>query len=73
MAEDIYGKKLQKQDAFNKTTCFCWSEMGDSNSRHLAPKAGALPTALHPVIKLNYPAGRILPNQARCRLRNTPL
>ena len=26
-----------------------------------APKAGALPTALHPVIKLNYPAGRILP------------
>ena len=31
-------KKLQKQAAFNKTTCFCWSEMGDSNSRHLAPK-----------------------------------
>ena len=28
-----------------------WSEMGDSNSRHLAPKAGALPTALHPVIE----------------------
>lgn len=25
-----------------------WSEMGDSNSRHLAPKASALPTALHP-------------------------
>ena len=25
-----------------------WSEMGDSNSRHPAPKAGALPTALHP-------------------------
>ena len=32
------GKKLQKQVAFDKTTCFCWSEMGDSNSRHLAPK-----------------------------------
>ena len=26
------------------------------------PKAGALPTALHPVIELFYPAGRILPN-----------
>ena len=25
-----------------------WPEWGDSNSRHLAPKAGALPTALHP-------------------------
>ena len=35
---DKYGKKLQKQVAFYETTCFCWSEMGDSNSRHLAPK-----------------------------------
>ena len=25
-----------------------WSEWRDSNSRHPAPKAGALPTALHP-------------------------
>ena len=25
-----------------------WLEWGDSNSRHPAPKAGALPTALHP-------------------------
>ena len=41
-------KKLQKQVVFNETTCFCWSEMGDSNSRHLAPKASALPTALIP-------------------------
>ena len=39
--------------------------------RHGTPKAGALPTALHPVIKLNYPAGRILPKQARYRLRYT--
>ena len=45
---DKYGKKLQKQVVFDKTTCFCWSEMGDSNSRHLAPKASALPTALIP-------------------------
>ena len=45
---DKYGKKLQKQVVFNETTCFCWSEMGDSNSRHLAPKASALPTALIP-------------------------
>ena len=43
-----YDKKLQKQVVFDKTTCFCWSEMGDSNSRHLAPKASALPTALIP-------------------------
>ena len=43
-----YGKKLQKQVVFHETTCFCWSEMGDSNSRHLAPKASALPTALIP-------------------------
>ena len=28
-----------------------WSEWGDSNSRHLAPKASALPTALHPDIQ----------------------
>ena len=33
-----YDKKLQKQVAFDETTCFCWSDMGDSNSRHLAPK-----------------------------------
>ena len=29
------------------------------------PKAGALPTALHPVIELFYPAGRILPNNVK--------
>ena len=29
-----------------------------------SPKAGALPTALHPVIELFYPAGRILPKNA---------
>ena len=39
--------------------------------RHGAPKAGALPAALHPVIKLFHPAGRILPNQARYQLRYT--
>ena len=27
-----------------------WSEWGDLNSQHPAPKAGALPVALHPVI-----------------------
>ncbi len=36
-----------------------------------APKAGALPTAQHPVMKLGDPAGRILPNQARYQLRYT--
>ena len=41
--------------------------------RHGTPKAGALPTALHPVIELFYPAGRILPNVARYQLRYTRL
>ena len=49
-----YGKKLQKQVAFYETTCFCWSEMGDSNSRHLAPKASALPTALIPDLVIEF-------------------
>ena len=48
------GKKLQKQVVFGETTCFCWSEMGDSNSRHLAPKASALPTALIPDLGFEF-------------------
>ena len=39
--------------------------------RHGTPKAGALPTALHPVISLFYPAGRILPNVAPYQLSHT--
>ena len=45
---------MQKQVVFNETTCFCWSEMGDSNSRHLAPKASALPTALIPDLVIEF-------------------
>ena len=41
--------------------------------RHGTPKAGALPTAQHPVMKLGDPAGRILPNQARYQLRYTQI
>ena len=48
-----------------------WSEWRDLNPRHPAPKAGALPTALHPVIMLFHPAGRILPNHPRYQLRYT--
>ena len=33
-----------------ESTCYFWSEWRDSNSRPPAPKAGALPTAQHPVI-----------------------
>ena len=40
-------KKPLKSDDFRGF----WSEWGDSNSRHLAPKASALPTALHPDIQ----------------------
>ena len=43
-----------EQVVFDKTTCFCWSEMGDSNSRHLAPKASALPTALIPDLGFEF-------------------
>ncbi len=39
--------------------------------RHGTPKAGALPTAQHPVMKLGDPVGRIHPNQARYQLRYT--
>ena len=38
---------------------------------HRTPKAGALPTALHPVIKLFYPAGRVLANRAFYQLNYT--
>ena len=48
-----------------------WSECRDSNPVPPAPKAGALPTAQHPVMKLGDPAGRSLPNQARYQLRYT--
>ena len=41
------------------------------SGRSYSPKAGALPTALHPVIKLFYPAGRILPNVAPYQLSHT--
>ena len=41
------------------------------SGRAYSPKAGALPTALHPVISLFYPAGRILPNHAFYQLNYT--
>ena len=48
------GKKLQKQVVFDETTCFCWSEMGDSNSRPDGPKPPALPTALIPDLVIEF-------------------
>ena len=47
MSGDFY-KKVAANDMTSAAT---WSEWGDSNSRHLAPKASALPTALHPDIQ----------------------
>ena len=41
-------KSLKKRRFLAKTAAFQWSEWGDSNSQHLAPKASALPVALHP-------------------------
>ena len=46
MAQGLLG--IEKARWFRiKTIVFIWSEWRDSNSRHPAPKAGALPTALH--------------------------
>ena len=46
-------QKTQKNRINRRLFCEIWSEWGDSNSRHLAPKASALPTALHPVMKFS--------------------
>ena len=53
------SRKRRRQKALRRFALPC------PGYRHGTPKAGALPTALHPVISLFYPAGRILPNQAR--------
>ena len=46
------SRRKRKPQARHEPFLRFWSEWGDSNSRHPAPKAGALPTALHPVMKL---------------------
>ena len=43
-----YFWQKEKERKYRINTCVpIWSEWGDSNSRHLAPKASALPPALH--------------------------
>ena len=59
------SRKRRRCKAFRRFTLFCLGY------RHGTPKAGALPTALHPVIELFYPAGRILPNHAFYQLSHT--
>ena len=59
------SRKRRRRKAFRRFT------LPRPGYSHGTPKAGALPTALHPVIKFIYPAGRILPNQARYQLRYT--
>ena len=44
--------KTQKNRHFRRFFCVKWSECGDSNPGPPAPKAGALPTAQHPDMKL---------------------
>ena len=53
------GGKHRKRRCHKALRRFSLSRPGYN---HGTPKAGALPTALHPVIKFIYPAGRILPN-----------
>ena len=45
--------KTQKNRLFRRFFCKIWSECGDSNPGPPAPKASALPTALHPVMKFS--------------------
>lgn len=52
---NMWSKNLK----FELLTQEIWSKCGDSKPGPPAPKAGALPTALHPVIELFYPAGSI--------------
>ena len=50
--------KTQKNRLKRRFFCQSWSECGDSNPGPPAPKAGALPTAQHPDMKLwNCPGG----------------
>ena len=52
----VYSEHFDRNDKSDHIThldnvvqiIIVWPEWGDSNSRHLAPKASALPTALHP-------------------------
>jgi len=50
--------KSRKCRCHKALRCFALPRPG---YRHGTPKAGALPTAQHPVMKLGDPAGRILP------------
>ena len=50
-AKQIIAQKVMKTASKHQFRGGFWSEWGDSNSRHLAPKASALPTALHPDIQ----------------------
>ena len=59
------SSKCRYHKAFRRFALLC------PGYRHDTPKAGALPTALHPVIQFIYPAGRILPNHPRYQLRYT--
>ena len=53
----MQSKQETTKPAYNyviRRFCLQWSEMGDSNSRHLAPKASALPTALIPDLVIEF-------------------
>ena len=51
LAIAAFSSKMQQKTTFvvgRQKWFITWSEWRDSNPRHPAPKAGALPTALHP-------------------------
>ena len=51
LSKNIFYRNRESEHIFNLEDCvriiISWSKWRDSNSRHPAPKAGALPTALH--------------------------
>ena len=59
-------RKRRRRKALRRFTLPC------PGYRHGTPKAGALPTAQHPVMKLGDPAGRILPKTTRATSCATP-
>ena len=51
LSKNIFYRNRESEHIFNLEDCvriiISWSKWRDSNSRHPAPKAGALPTSLH--------------------------
>ena len=69
-------KAQKKGYVFQRNPLFCWSERHDSNMRHPAPKAGALPSCatLRPCALLALPLAQksIYPNVLKHASKKLP-